>query len=1165
MRLLDLESAVLDIRAISRDAPPSAHPFFFIVGAGLSVPTVKTASQIEEELRQRAVAENPNAPPPPPGADAMRRYAYWFETVCRGREQRRRFLEEKIRGRPIPPAAYRLAHLLFAGAIGQIVVTPNFDDFLSRALTLFDKQHVVCDHPAEADRIDPESPEVQIVHVHGTYWFYDAANLMDELVEKAVVDSSRFTSLLDRLHALLYNRSPIVIGYSGWDRDVIMEALRRRLKGPLKVPLYWFCYNASDVDALPECLRSHPDVRVVVAPGLKSRLEARSLSHAGMDVTTAQQVVAQISASAGLGPTSAAGNPGLVAPGTQGTVPRESARNEELPADVVLRRLVRLVNPEVPLLLQKPLRAFAHHLQAAFPQEHQRESDDVLWFRRVIRRVEDARESKQYAFDEQVDPIVDALVRARPADALVDASRVQWSRGNPEQKAEFAEILYTAARQLDDNSRVERDGYALAAEVLTSLERRDRKAPEDGRVASLLRRARFNQLLVSTALSDWEDATRAAEGYLRRFRAPAGAEGRLERAQVLICLAAARQSRSDFKQALSRLQMLVNEFSGDPDRQLQLLVARALGLRGFLEGLYGKQSVARRCFDRLVSQFSSSEDPELRAAVVSAFIGRAASLLQAGEVRAAAEAFSDVIRRFGESTEIPILREVAMAYAGLVSALTLSGNPTEALETAASAEERFAQSPDAETRRRISYGRANAVLALFHHGRFAEAVDSANALIATPPAGDAEADYAVSLAYLIKVMAQLQLKVEGGSVDLAAAEQTCREAIARFAGCPLPMAQIGRATLMGIHGLLLLGRDRQAGLDLLAQVSLEYASSPIALARQQAAAARIERARQLAGSPPTAAAGLDELRAVAGDSRLLEDEALRKMAAAAAVDVGARLHAAGDIDGALQAFDDVVQRFGDYDDPTIRLNVANAVWNQAVILIDRGGDRDRTLALLDDTIRRTRDVREGPFIERACFALARRATLLGCDPDPTGAFASLDGAVALLDGFKAPQDAPMRPWLALQRSMILRQQQRFQEVLEVLKPVLEPTAPTPRHPLELEAVAGAYLEAATAHLHLGNPAAAFEVAEGGVAYLERAPDWAKWARLQYTPGFVFDKAVALAALDRRDDSISAATEFLQRFGDSTRPELAAMIQQARGMMAPVPEAEGPSPSPAPGE
>ena len=159
----------------------------------------------------------------------MTRYSFWLRKAYSQPIERQRYFRELIEGAPISSASLRLGHLLLSGEAPTLVVTPNFDDFLSRALTLFGKPHISCDHPATAQRIDPERLDVQVLHVHGTYWYYDLKNLTDEVVDRARPGAVH-QSIASRLDMILANRSPIILGYSGWEEDVFMSALRRRLE-----------------------------------------------------------------------------------------------------------------------------------------------------------------------------------------------------------------------------------------------------------------------------------------------------------------------------------------------------------------------------------------------------------------------------------------------------------------------------------------------------------------------------------------------------------------------------------------------------------------------------------------------------------------------------------------------------------------------------------------------------------------------------------------------------------------------------------------------------------------------------------------------------------------------------------------------------------------------
>ena len=263
MRELQLQDAAWEIVSAARFAKAENErpPFFFLVGAGLSAPYVPLARDVIAHCRERAEAER--EPVERTYTDTLDEYSYWFERAYPQAVQRRRYLESIIRPKErdsVTRAALRLAHVVGQGDIARLVVTPNFDESVTMAFRLFGTPCVVCDHPATALRIDPERDVVQVVHVHGTYWFYDCCNLAGEVHERAEIPP--MSALLD---LILSRRSPIVVGYGGWERDVFMTALRRRLGNRLPVNLYWFCHTRSDAESLPSWLTGHQDVVIVVA------------------------------------------------------------------------------------------------------------------------------------------------------------------------------------------------------------------------------------------------------------------------------------------------------------------------------------------------------------------------------------------------------------------------------------------------------------------------------------------------------------------------------------------------------------------------------------------------------------------------------------------------------------------------------------------------------------------------------------------------------------------------------------------------------------------------------------------------------------------------------------------------------------------------------------
>ena len=265
---LDLKTAVYEIHSAYDEQPAHRQPFFFVVGAGIASPSVPLSRDIIQHCREK-VGVRADSADEPPVANRLGTYSYWFDKAYPQPADRQRYLRGLIENKPLSAASLRLAHVLASKRVANLVVTPNFDDFVSRALTIFGSAYTVSDHPDTVDRIDLASDDLKIVHAHGSYKFYDCRNLLDE-VERRARPSIRTTrtmaAFLDR--ALSFG-SPLIVGYAGWEDDVIMSALRRRLEGAsLPYRLYWFVHRLDELielEARASWLTDHPDVRVVVS------------------------------------------------------------------------------------------------------------------------------------------------------------------------------------------------------------------------------------------------------------------------------------------------------------------------------------------------------------------------------------------------------------------------------------------------------------------------------------------------------------------------------------------------------------------------------------------------------------------------------------------------------------------------------------------------------------------------------------------------------------------------------------------------------------------------------------------------------------------------------------------------------------------------------------
>jgi tetratricopeptide (TPR) repeat protein len=427
MNFLELGQAVNQIKNACRAS--SERKFFFIIGAGASLPSVPLAKVITAHCKQKAEQQGSqhHAAAKTAGAD----YSYWLQEAYPQRSDRQRYLRELIEGKPIPHANLRLAHLLLDPEIANLVVTTNFDDFLSRALTLFGQPHVVCDHPNTTERIDPERQDVQIVHVHGSYWFYDCCNLTDEIAQRSERSDQRNQTMASLLDRILANRSPIVVGYSGWENDVIMQALKRRLNGSLPNNLYWVLHKRPNPEEspLPDWLWRHSDVKFV-AP--------REMQATSGSINT----LASLEKS-------------------------DALKSSALDAPQVFSAMIESLNLEPPLLTQNPLQYFKVHLEKSLPQDLG-EQQDPYGFQSVIAKMERAKEQEQQL--DLLEPIRNALRKAQYHEVIQLAHKISLkSLENDMQCQDLIGILWSAASSLSDNSTEELLAYQLIGDAYDVL------------------------------------------------------------------------------------------------------------------------------------------------------------------------------------------------------------------------------------------------------------------------------------------------------------------------------------------------------------------------------------------------------------------------------------------------------------------------------------------------------------------------------------------------------------------------------------------------------------------------------------------------------------------------------------------------------------------------
>lgn len=244
-------------------------PYFFIIGAGVSAPEIPLAGRIvelcKEEIQRRnseyyakCVEEMRQYE-----SNAMKNYSGWIERAYPNGVDRSRFFKSIIAEAKISSANLMLAHILYSKKIATTVFTTNFDDKLKQALELIGVTDLfVAENAMDNLVINPQAEDIQVIHVHGTYNFYDCANLEEEI--QLVANQSNTISSSRVLSTFLLNQAPIIVGYSGWENDVIMTCLKERLSYPTPLRYIWVCYSKESYNTLPQWLKCSSSVDFII-------------------------------------------------------------------------------------------------------------------------------------------------------------------------------------------------------------------------------------------------------------------------------------------------------------------------------------------------------------------------------------------------------------------------------------------------------------------------------------------------------------------------------------------------------------------------------------------------------------------------------------------------------------------------------------------------------------------------------------------------------------------------------------------------------------------------------------------------------------------------------------------------------------------------------------
>ena len=662
-----------------------ASPFFFIVGAGISSPQIPLARQIEDDCR--AVAEKYGNTAPPRSSEASDSYSHWFSSAYPSADERQRYLRGLMEKKSISKANLRLAHLVLDGKIARTVFTPNFDDLLTKALELFGQRPLVCDHPLTVSRMRIDATDTQIIHVHGSYSFYDCCNLTQDIADRS--GDAPMSVMLDQS---LRDHSPLVIGYSGWESDILMSALKRRLQtGILANPLFWFCYRKESIESLPIWLRKNirnedrSDVYFVI-PDDSATTDATPPPSSG--------AAAAISPTGGSQPSSNLGATSK-SPGSKDTA------DTGLSAERVLDALVRRFNLSVPLLTENPLAFYVKQLRDLLGASDQgdAEPDTFYSFHTVIDRVERARDAESRKAPNSLQSFRDAMSKADYRAAITIAGTIDLATLPAEKLREIALVLWDASVRLLDNSAQEIEGYDL---IVKSVDLLAAAGPVDLPLQLLVARALMYKSFTLNAINQHDVALVTSSDLLTRFANATDPSLLAQVARALLNQAYSLSMLNRNDEALKVQDALLDRFGASDDLNVQKQVANTLRNKGLTLELLGQNEEAFAVYDELVRRFVNSPELSIREEVAVALINKGFRLNVLKRSDEALLVFEEVLQHFADATEPSLQEQVATAYRNKSVALHWLDRSEEAVKIADDLIARFSDSAQPGIREQVA-------------------------------------------------------------------------------------------------------------------------------------------------------------------------------------------------------------------------------------------------------------------------------------------------------------------------------------------------------------------------------------------------------------------------------------------------------------------------------
>ena len=604
-RVISLNAAIKQLAmAVDSLKEDERFPYFLIVGSGISAPEVPTSSEIIGHCIAKAGSKDA-----PTFDSHAKLYSYWFHKAYPHSIDRQRYLSEMVEKSKVTPANLFLAHLLAGTKLARLVITPNFDNLLARALDLFGIRYRICDHPYTASRIDPQSDGLQIVQVHGSYLYYDIVNLYEELAGRKDRPHDAPISMFELLGRSLWDRSAIVVGYSGWAEDVIMESLELRLRSPLGRNLFWVCHRIGEISSLPSWLRDHPNVYFVVSDSDLLSYTNSQGDQASRDYMT--------------------------------QLPSDERKEKTNPLDAahVFRELLGMSPFDPPELIRSPIDYLYNRVRSAIQEDLGKYGEDYA-FQEVLQRLDAARHYLEHSRvqDKELSALIKSNMRAASEEVISQVKTLELGRYDSDQLSQISNALQNAV----DSTSVSIEERITGLTLLDSVKDQIYQHHPDTKHLRRFLKARIAIALKLYYIGAVDKEIAIYDDLTSRF----GDETN-DRIVAFVITATRYKANSlwmqyqKFDEAEAIYAKLIKDHEHDQSTSVQLAVGQCMDALADMLEASGRDSTSAR--KRVINEFKDKTNRKYRPLVADAYISLGRELFGLGRTEESLQAFLDAI------------------------------------------------------------------------------------------------------------------------------------------------------------------------------------------------------------------------------------------------------------------------------------------------------------------------------------------------------------------------------------------------------------------------------------------------------------------------------------------------------------------------------------------